>query len=631
MIRMLPLLALLPIIMVIIGLINLALPGVTGLILNATNMPQNIYSLLIEIPRPMWDQGVYGIPALANSTSGAAYNATGYSGLIGPSMTHLYASSRTAAFALLVFVVIIAALSFFLQNFRIVGEGTAMRILTGTVMAVVFIFLFPPIYDVIAATVNSITYPGPNSIIPPGAIDTILSHAAAVAPNPTTYTFTNSSSPLANITSPQWAGYASWSGIATSSSDPGSALAGMMMNLFLFIFTMITYVSIAIMGVLRTFFIGAAFALMPVLLVIRLMPYVDRVADLFIQVIVGGVLASIIVSFFFAFGYDVLTSASISGLMKTLIALGVLLACPLMMTVLIPHLGSLMSSVATAITGAATGAAVGGAAVATGAAAAGAQALPGLMTGIQTGAISPAKAVLMGAGAAAAGGLGTVGTVAPRLVPGAGSVGYAIPAALSVGRGMGGMDFVQRYAASDPEYADALILQAAATPHEGEEYPDIMARYATSVQTDLLTRPPEVLGWEYGTMTGTALTKEEAAEVGRRMQDRIRQIMEMTKDDPEAQNILLSRIGRAYNAWKAHTVELSPEKVRATAEAAEKEALKIGIGYHEEAGTEHVEMRLDQAGLAGLSPITRSAALRDRKANADRVAEFVQRRKGVET
>jgi hypothetical protein len=62
----------------------------------------------------------------------------------------------------------------------------------------------------------------------------------------------------------------------------------MMMNLFLFIFTMITYLSIAIMGVLRTFFIGAAFALMPVLLVIRLMPYVDRVADLFIQVIVGG-------------------------------------------------------------------------------------------------------------------------------------------------------------------------------------------------------------------------------------------------------------------------------------------------------------------------------------------------------
>ena len=218
---MLPLLALLPIIMVIIGLINLALPGVTGLILNATNMPQNIYSLLIEIPRPMWDQGVYGIPALANSTSGAAYNTTGYSGLIGPSMTHLYASSRTAAFALLVFVVIIAALSFFLQNFRIVGEGTAMRILTGTVMAVVFIFLFPPIYDVIAATVNSITYPGPNSIIPPGAIDTILSHAAAVAPNPTTYTFSNSTGTAANITSPQWAGYATWAELSpiTRSAD----------------------------------------------------------------------------------------------------------------------------------------------------------------------------------------------------------------------------------------------------------------------------------------------------------------------------------------------------------------------------------------------------------------------------
>ena len=599
---MLPLLLLLPLLGVgiafIAGILMEAFPHLITGLLGGLNLPGNIYSLLIEIPRPMWNDTVYGMPALANSTTGGIYSPSGYSGIIGPSMTNLYAGSRTAAFVLLAFVVVIAAFSFFLQNFRLVGEGTAMRILTGTVMVAVLIYIFPAIYDVIAAAVNSITYPRPGSIIPPEAIGTILDCAATVAPS--------------------------------SLTDVGSVLAGMIMNLFLFIFVIITYVSVAIMGVLRTFFIGAAFALMPVLLVLRLMPYVDKVADLFIQVIIGGILASVIVSFFFAFGYDVVTSAAISGLMKTLIAMGVLLACSLMMTVLIPHLGSLMSSVSTAITGAATGAVVGGAAVTTGAATAYAQALPGLAAGMKTGALSPAKAVLMGAGTTAAGGLGTFGAVAPRLVPGAGAAGYAIPAAVSMGKGVGGMDFVQRYAASNPEYADALLLQAAATPHENEGDPGGMAEYAENVKTDLLTRPPEVLGREYETMTGTKLNAEESAEVGKRMQGRVRQIMDMTKDDKETQNVLLSRIGRGYNAWKAHTVELKPKKVKATEEAAVEEAMKRSKGYYEEAGPEHVELRLEEAGLTGLSPITKSAALRDRKANADKVAEFVQRRKGVE-
>jgi len=599
---MLPLLLLLPLLGVgiafIAGILMEAFPHLITGLLGGLNLPGNIYSLLIEIPRPMWNDTVYGMPALANSTTGGIYSPSGYSGIIGPSMTNLYAGSRTAAFVLLAFVVVIAAFSFFLQNFRLVGEGTAMRILTGTVMVAVLIYIFPAIYDVIAAAVNSITYPRPGSIIPPEAIGTILDCAATVAPS--------------------------------SLTDVGSVLAGMIMNLFLFIFVIITYVSVAIMGVLRTFFIGAAFALMPVLLVLRLMPYVDKVADLFIQVIIGGILASVIVSFFFAFGYDVVTSAAISGLMKTLIAMGVLLACSLMMTVLIPHLGSLMSSVSTAITGAATGAVVGGAAVTTGAATAYAQATPALQAAVAGGHMSQAGAALQGTRAVLMGGAGTFGAVAPRLVPGMGAAGYAIPTAVSMGKGAGGMDFVQRYAASNPEYADALLLQAAATPHENEGDPGGMAEYAENVKTDLLTRPPEVLGREYETMTGTKLNAEESAEVGKRMQGRVRQIMDMTKDDKETQNVLLSRIGRGYNAWKAHTVELKPKKVKATEEAAVEEAMKRSKGYYEEAGPEHVELRLEEAGLTGLSPITKSAALRDRKANADKVAEFAQRRKGVE-
>lgn len=600
---MLPLMLLLPLVGIAIsfiaGIIMEAFPGLVTGLLGGLNLPGNIYSLLIEIPRPLWNEGVYGMPGLAGSVGTGA--TSGYSSMIGPSMTTLYAGSRNAAFALFALLLVVAAFSFFLQNFRIVAEGTATRILTGSVMALVLIYLFPAIYDVTAAAVNAVTYPAPGSIIPPDAIITILTNAATVVPS--------------------------------STADIGSALAGMVMNLFLFIFVLITYASVAIMGVLRTFFIGAAFALMPVLLVMRLVPYIDKVADLFIQVIIGGFLASLIVSFFFAFGYNVLMSAEISGLMKTLIALGVLLASSLMMTVLIPHMGSLMSSISTAITGAATGAVVGGVAVATGAAVAGAQAAPGLTSAVASGAISPGRAVLSGIGNVAAGGIGTLGSVAPRMVPGMGAVGYAIPTAVSMGRGAGKMGLAQKYAADNSEYADSMLLQAAATPHEDEGSAPLMAEYAASVKADLLTRPPEVLGREYGMMTGTDLTEEEAAEIGSRMQGRVRQIMEMTKDSPEAQNILLSRIGRSYNAWKTYTMELKdPATGRPLIDVA-KEAVRSRMTPEEfektgEAETmKELQKLLSERGMAGVSPTTQYAALRDRKANADKIADFVQLRR----
>ncbi len=243
-------LGLLAVLMIIVGIIGLALPAFTNWILSAVNMPQNIYSLLIELPRPLWDNQTFG-PQLFNSSEPVS----GYSGIIGQSMTHLYAGSKTAAFALLAVVLVVAGLSFFLQNFRILGEGTAVRILTGSIMAVVFIFVFPYIYDAVAATVNSLTYPSPHGIIPPGAIDKILESASAISwasppSNTTTWNFTITPYPQPYVPVP-------------SSADVGSLVAAAMMNIFLFIFLLITYASVAVMGILRIFFIGAAFALMP--------------------------------------------------------------------------------------------------------------------------------------------------------------------------------------------------------------------------------------------------------------------------------------------------------------------------------------------------------------------------------
>ncbi len=551
---MLSLLAIIPIITLILGIINLALPSLIESIINTLNLPQTIYLLLIEIPRPFWDESIYGISSLTDNN---------YNFMIGISMTYLYAGSRIVAFFLLAFLIIIAAFSFLLQNFRIINEGTAFRILTGTITSIIIIYLFPLIYDAIATIINYITFPSPNGIIPPNGIETILSYASSIK----------------------------WS----SENDISSILAAGIMNIFLFIYVFITYISIIIMGILRIFLIGIAYALIPILIVIRLIPHVDRIADLFIQVLIGGILASIIVAFFFTFGYNIIINSSISGLMKTLISLGILLISSLIMTILIPHLGSLIISISSTITGATTGAIVSGIGITTGATIAGLKALPILSTAIRTGELSFKDAILKEISVSAMG----------ASIALSDSIKYMIPSTRNIPNISTGkiMNIINKYKANEVEYADSLILYAATIPHELEGNSKAMEILANNVKTNLLIRPPEVIGKEYELMTRTKLTPKEREEVGKRIQTRIHQIMEITKDNPEVQNILLSRIGRAYETWKKYTININK---------------KDEIEFQE---------LLKNNELNGISPITKAMALKNRKINADKIVEFIQKRR----
>ncbi|MCS7098204.1 MAG: hypothetical protein NZ922_04430 [Candidatus Methanomethyliaceae archaeon] len=602
MLLLLPLLAV--VISMVAGAITMLIPQLSQSLLGAINAANNVYALLIEIPRPLWDNNIYLFPQLIESNP-----ISGYSNFIGTSMTNFYAASRMASFILLVFVIIIAGISYFLQNFKIVSEGTAMRVFTGSIMCIVLIYLFPPIYDAIAALVNSLTYPSPYGILKPGMINEILLHASTIIP--------------------------------TSLDDVGSALVGIFMNLMLFIFTLITYVSLVIMGILRIFFIGATFALMPILLVLRLLPFIDKIADVFIQVIVGGILASIIVSLFFAFGYDVITSPTISGLMKTLISIGILMSSSLMLTFLIPTLGSMMSTITTAITGAITGATIGGVAITTGAAAGAYQAGQLLVPLIQAGAITKRTAMLRGIGSALGGAIGTFGTIAPRMMPGMTSFG--IPIALSIGKEAASFASFKLPEIDEVEAGEALILKAAATPHDKEHDIHEMEKWGERVKTMLLNRPPEIIGQEIAKMIGMRIKNPEA--IGRRVQERIYEIMDATKGDLLTQRILLSRIGRAYSIWKERTIELLipdnegnmislDEYVDKVAKKA-LEAKNIPADRYEE---EIQKMKnyirntvAKRKGIVGLSPLTLYSALRERKSNSDKISDFIIKRRGILT
>jgi hypothetical protein len=115
-------------------------------------------------------------------------------------------------------------------------------------------------------------------------------------------------------------------------------------------------VSIAVFGALRIFFVGALVAMLPLLLVLRLLPLTRNPANSLIEMLVGLMLSSLMAAIFLRFGFEV--SSQWGGLLSTLAGFGTLVSASLMPTVLAPRIGSVFSSTAGMVATAATGATV---------------------------------------------------------------------------------------------------------------------------------------------------------------------------------------------------------------------------------------------------------------------------------
>jgi len=113
------------------------------------------------------------------------------------------------------------------------------------------------------------------------------------------------------------------------------------------------------MGILRIFFIAALVVMMPLLLVLRLIPFTKHVAEELISMLIGLMVSSLFVAIFFAFAYAVL-QAQPQSYFAQFGALATLIAGAMMPTVMAPRLGRVFETTAMMATGAVmTGAMVG--------------------------------------------------------------------------------------------------------------------------------------------------------------------------------------------------------------------------------------------------------------------------------
>ncbi|AFU58923.1 hypothetical protein Ngar_c19910 [Candidatus Nitrososphaera gargensis Ga9.2] len=289
------------------------LAGAFGWILDSVGGEQGVYYFLVKLP--------VADPSVNN-------------GGVETAILEVYPLIQNVALFFFVFVLLMAGLSYAVENFGILKEGTASHILSSSLFTLVVLFLILPIYNTTATMFNVITDPSSGMILKNGEITGLLK--AAISPE------------FVNV--PQ--------GIVQT-----------ILSVFVFILVLVELLAVAILGTLRIFFVGAILVMMPLILILRLIPLTKGVADSLIEMEVGLILASLIAAIFLKFGYEVATEWG--GLLSVLAAFGTLVATALMPTVLAPKVGSVFSSTVSMVTTAGTGAAVIGAMAGGGALAAG--------------------------------------------------------------------------------------------------------------------------------------------------------------------------------------------------------------------------------------------------------------------
>ena len=283
--------------------ISLAAPNIANMLLGILGGEQGVYFFLIEIPT-----------ADANNP-----------GTMTTPILNVFDLLRNVALVFFAVVLVIAGLYYALESFRLVSEGTAASIVTGSVFTALMIYLFLPVYNVAAGLINTLTSPDQEYILSPGMIQSLIEWA--VRPPP--------------------------------SGNMADQTAAFFMSVFFLVMVAVTLISIGILGILRLFFIGAVAAMMPIILVLRLIPFTRRIAESFIDMLIGLMLSSLVAAIFLRFGYEVLNAGSFTGLAGSVVAWGTLIASAMMPTVLAPRLGSVFMTTAGMVTAAMSTATIG--------------------------------------------------------------------------------------------------------------------------------------------------------------------------------------------------------------------------------------------------------------------------------
>jgi len=242
-------------------------------------------------------------------------------GGIETTMGKLYGTFQSAGLVAMAVVLILAGLYFTLEPIGLVREGTAFGILSGSLVTLLLLALFPVFYNAAASTLNYFN----EGVVLSGNVTGISNRVAEAACSPTI---------------------------------PG--LEGIADVIARFIFGAMSIMVVfgaGVVGVMRILMIGIFATVFPLFIVLRLIPFLRSASDTIVSTVIGVMLGSILAATFFRFGYDVLVTLSGTG--YWIAGVGVLSSMSMLPSLLAPSIGRMLMR-AGAMTTAAVGSAVAG-------------------------------------------------------------------------------------------------------------------------------------------------------------------------------------------------------------------------------------------------------------------------------
>lgn len=296
--------------------IALALPYITETLAEGLNLGP----LLIHIP--VMEGGTFW------TASSSAPEASGifYMSAV---MGELYETMMTISFAVLLIAFVLVGLFYALEQFRVVGEGTASTILSESVFVIILIFIFPLLFNGAAIMINGID----EGIIMHHVDDEGITTYDAMVVDVARYAGT-----VPGLLEKEIRGIPLIGDIPNMMSKAITVLITSSVSLIA-IFTAFAT------GVFKVLAIAVLAAAFPLILVLRLIPFTRSVSTRLTGAFIGLLLASIVMALFFRVAWGVLEYGGLGDVMVWALGCGTLIAVTAAFTITAPALSGMAAAI----------------------------------------------------------------------------------------------------------------------------------------------------------------------------------------------------------------------------------------------------------------------------------------------
>jgi hypothetical protein len=254
----------------------------------------------------------------------------------------LYMLLRNISFYIFLAAMFVAGVSFMLEHVNLVPPETAINIISKSVFYIIFFFIFPALWDLSATMVEESSLWILNPEDPQNPIQKVE------------FIF----SKLGAIETPE----VSFDSIVSGIGDPVGVFEGFFLNVFLAAFKAIALIIfiflVFIIGTIRMVFTAVLIIGLPVILTLSLIPWFFGITKKLLEALTGLLIAPIIAAIVIVAGSAYLgtieTSAELEqgAIQQWFSALAVMALAVFIPVILVPMLGSLVSTMTTLTTGA---------------------------------------------------------------------------------------------------------------------------------------------------------------------------------------------------------------------------------------------------------------------------------------